>query len=98
MRSFRHEVILIVLTSTFYNTKNKHFKNKKNTFTIQPSGVVLVGSHDSVLPQCSKDSRVGAHKVNVHPCIQFSIYELEKKKRERDYNPRACQKDRFTSF
>lgn len=44
-----------------------------NVCTIQPSGVILVRAHGRVFPQCSENSRVRSHEVDVHACIQLSI-------------------------
>lgn len=47
-------------------------------FTIQPSGVVLVGPHGRLLSQGSEDSRVCPHEINVDPRVQLSICQAQR--------------------
>lgn len=55
---------------------------RSQLFTVQPSGVVLVGPHGRLLPQSSEDGRVRPHEVDVDAGVQLSICMGTKERRK----------------
>lgn len=51
-------------------------------FTVQPSGVVLVGPHGRLLAQSSEDGRVRPHEVDVDAGVQLSVCMGRKERRK----------------
>lgn len=51
-------------------------------FTVQPSGVVLIGPHGRLLPQSPEDGRVRPHEIDVDPSVQLSICQATKERRK----------------